>query len=107
MAARNIIFKPLTKADLPLLHSWFQIQHVKEWYARNDDYPLDKIEEKYASRINNPLIPNFIIYDGDKLIGNIQLYNVSHNLPDGVEDYNHSLFSKYKTEKIAGVVRSD
>lgn len=48
---KSIHFKPLTENDLPLLHDWFQKSHVKQWYAREENYTIDMIKEKYLPRI--------------------------------------------------------
>ena len=101
---KSIHFKLLTENDLPLLHGWFQKQHVKQWYARGESFTLEMVREKYLSRILNPeSIPNFIVYADKTPIGYIQLYCVKDSLPDGVTDYNHSLFDNFKPNEIAGV----
>jgi RimJ/RimL family protein N-acetyltransferase len=100
----NIHFKSLTENDLLLLHDWFQKPHVKQWYARGENYTLDMIREKYLPRILSPeLIPNFIIYADTTPIGYIQLYCVKDSLPDGVTDYHHPLFDDFKPNEIAGI----
>ncbi len=43
---KSINFKLLTKNDLPLMFNWFQKPHVKQWYARGENYTLDMIREK-------------------------------------------------------------
>jgi aminoglycoside 6'-N-acetyltransferase len=104
MTSETITFRPLSETDLLLLHNWFQKPHVKEWYARDVHYTPDMIREKYLPRILDPKsIPNFIIYADDIPIGYIQLYCLKYNLPDGVDDYSHSLFIDYNAEKIAGI----
>lgn len=99
-----ISFKPLTESDFPLLYIWFQKPHVKLWYARGEDYTLEMITEKYRPRISNQSIPNFIIYEGDKPIGYIQLYHVSRDaLPDGIDSYEHLLFASISPDQMAGI----
>ena len=101
---KSINFKPLTENDLPLLFTWFQKPHIKQWYARGEKYTLDMIREKYLPRILNPQsIPNFIVYADNTPIGYIQLYCLKDSLPDGVTDYNHPLFDSFKPNEIAGV----
>jgi RimJ/RimL family protein N-acetyltransferase len=101
---KSIHFKSLTENDLPLLHTWFQKPHVKEWYARGENYTLNMIREKYLPRlINSESIPNFIVYADNTPIGYIQLYCVKDSLPDGVTNYNHSLFDDFKPNETAGV----
>ena len=104
MISETITFRHLSETDLLLLHNWFQKLHVKEWYARDVHYTPDMIREKYLPRIlDSKSIPNFIIYADDIPIGYIQLYYLKHNLPDGVNDYNHRLFTNHNAEKIAGI----
>jgi aminoglycoside 6'-N-acetyltransferase len=99
-----IHFKLLTESDLPLLHDWFQKPHVKQWYARGENYTLDMIRKKYLPRILNPeSTPNFIVYTDNIPIGYIQLYCVKDSLPDGVTDYNHPLFDSLKPNEMGGV----
>jgi RimJ/RimL family protein N-acetyltransferase len=101
---KAIHIKSLTENNLPLLHDWFQKPHVRKWYARDENYTIDMIRKKYLPRILNPeSSPNFIIYADNTPIGYIQLYCVNDSLPDGVTDYNHSLFDNFKPNEIAGV----
>lgn len=101
---KSINFKLLTEKDLLVLHNWFQKTHIKQWYARNENYTLDMIKKKYLPRILNPeSIPNFIIYADNTPIGYIQLYCVNDSLPDGVTDYSHPLFDNFKPNEIAGL----
>ncbi len=101
---QSINFKRLTENDLRLLHNWFQKPHVKQWYARGENYSLEMIKEKYLPRINNPdTIPNFIVYADTTPIGYIQLYCLTHSLPDGVSDYTHPLFNNHEPKQMAGI----
>lgn len=100
----SIHFKPLTENDLPLLHAWLQKPHVKLLYARGKNYTLDMIREKYLPRIlNSESIPNFIVYANNIPIGYIQLYCLTYSLPDGVQDYTHSLFENRNPRDMAGI----
>ncbi|CZL29271.1 GNAT family N-acetyltransferase [Legionella pneumophila] len=100
----NITFSPLRKKDFSLLHRWFQVPHVKRWYARGETYTLKMIQEKYLLRIKSPeKIPNFIVLSDNHPIGYIQLYRVDSSLPDSIADYHHPLFKKYAPHDIAGI----
>jgi aminoglycoside 6'-N-acetyltransferase len=112
MKSRNIIFKKMNAKDLKLLHQWFQIPHVLKWYARDEKYTFEMIQEKYLSRINDATIPSFIIYDHDKPVGYIQFYYVTDHLPEGIADYSHPLFNdpglehtgaSFKPNEIVGI----
>src|SRR3990167_9099177 len=89
--------------DLKLLHQWFQIPHVLRWYARNEKYTFEMIQEKYLPRINDATIPSFIICDHDKPVGYIQFYHVTEHLPEGVANYNHPVFNDFKPNEIVGI----
>jgi RimJ/RimL family protein N-acetyltransferase len=101
---KSIHFKNLAENDLPLLFNWFQKPHIKQWYARGENYTLDMIREKYLPRILHPQsIPNFIVYVDNTPIGHIQIYCVKDSLPDGVTNYHHPLFDDFKPNEIAGI----
>ena len=100
----KISFKPLKKSFLPTLHQWFNQPHVKKWYARDKQYTLAEIEEKYLPRIQNPSnIPNFIAYLNDEPIGYIQLYSLKEHLPDEVVNDKHPLFDHFKPQELMGL----
>ena len=99
----NITFKKMKNSDLKLLHEWFQIPHVLKWYARDEKYTPEMIEEKYRQRINDVSIPNFIIYDQDKPVGYIQYYHVTEHLSEGIIDYNHPIFNNFKPNELIGL----
>lgn len=99
----NIEFKPLKETDLSLLYVWFQVTHVKKWYARGQDFTFEMIQNKYGPRINHPTLRNFICYFDDSPIGYVQLYPINSFLPEGVADYHHSLFKEYSPAKLAGI----
>lgn len=100
----NINFTPLSEKDLSLLYRWFQIPHVKKWYAREVDYSYEMIRDKYLPRIvDSYQIPNFIISVNEFPIGYIQYYRVNNYLPESIEDYEHPLFKKYSADRMAGI----
>jgi aminoglycoside 6'-N-acetyltransferase len=103
MKSSNIIFKKINESDLKLLHQWFQIPHVLQWYAREEKYTPEMIEEKYRKRINDVSIPNFIIYDQNRPVGYIQYYHVTEHLPEGIINYNHPLFNNFKPSELIGL----
>ena len=103
MTSNQITFKPLCEDDLVLLHQWFQVPHVKEWYARGVTFSLEMIREKYLPRLSDPSIPNFIISYLGKPVGYIQFYHVTDHLPEGVENYSHSLFGDFKANELVGI----
>jgi len=100
----DIEFVPLAEKHLPLLYQWFQIPHVKKWYARDVSYTLEMIEGKYLSRIKDmKKIPNYIVTLDGHSIGYIQMYNLEYSLPDGVDSYDHPLFKNCTPSRIVGI----
>ncbi len=69
---RKFSFKPLKNSDLGILCSWFENQHVLEWW--NDHLTAEEIKEKYGKRINNEIIYPYIAYLDNKPIAFIQYY---------------------------------
>lgn len=99
----KINFKKINENDLKLLYRWFQIPHVLKWYARDEKYTSEMIEEKYRQRINDVSIQSFIIYDQDKPVGYIQYYHVTEHLPEGIIDYTPPLFNNFKPNELIGI----
>lgn len=100
----DIEFVPLAEKHLALLHQWFQIPHVKKWYARDVSYTPEMIEGKYLPRIKDKKkIPNYIVTLDGQPIGYIQMYNLKYSLPDGVDSYDHPLFKNYAPNRIVGI----
>lgn len=69
-----IIFKPLEKTDLPLLHSWLNQPHMRKFYQRKP-ITQDEVFEKYAPQIGSavPTRSHIACYEG-RPIGKIQSY---------------------------------
>jgi aminoglycoside 6'-N-acetyltransferase len=99
----KITFKLLSESDLELLHQWFHVPHVKQWYARGESYTKEMIREKYLPRIGNPDIPNYIIYVDEHPIGYIQYYILNKSLPEDVNSYQHPVFAKHDAKNMVGI----
>ena len=66
-------FRPLTVADLPLLHEWLAQPHVAEWWGRPPS--LAELEQEYAPSIAEQSSDRAYIVLGDGApIGYIQSY---------------------------------
>jgi RimJ/RimL family protein N-acetyltransferase len=76
----NIAFRPLTAADLRLLHEWLRRDHVKRWWTDRESY--EEVVEHYLPSIEGrePTDLYFIVFD-ERPIGFIQNYKVS-DYPD-------------------------
>lgn len=97
-------FEPLAIKDLETLYAWFQVPHVKKWYAKGMDFSKKDIESKYRSRIEGKeAVPSYIVNIGQHEIGFIQYYSLSESLPEGVTDYHHELFNKFSPSDVAGI----
>lgn len=76
-------FKPLSLADLPLIHAWLERPHVKAFWDQDVQWNEELILEKYGPYVNEykvvdgkkqPMYAYIIIMDGNP-IGYIQLYD--------------------------------
>ncbi len=61
------------------------------------------IQNKYLPKINDESILSFIIWDYDNPVGHIQLYHVTDHLPEGIINYDHSLFNNFKPKELIGI----
>ncbi len=79
----NITFIPLMESHFPLLFTWLETPHVKQWWDQKVIYTLEKVKEKYASRVQGyqlikgvpKSINAYIICVNEQAIGYIQCYN--------------------------------
>lgn len=67
-------FRPLTEADLPLLHDWLNRPHLQEWWRRGE-ISLEQVRDRYLPRIagRDAARPYLAYLDGEP-IGYIQYY---------------------------------
>ncbi|HAT4486923.1 TPA: GNAT family N-acetyltransferase [Legionella pneumophila] len=100
----NFIFKPLAVEDLNQLYQWFQEPTINYWYARDKNWTLNDIKEKYEPRIlGKEHVPSFIVYVDNSPFGFIQYYLLKESLPDGINDYESVLFHQYKAKDLVGI----
>jgi RimJ/RimL family protein N-acetyltransferase len=72
----SVGFRPLTAADLPLLHDWLLREHVKRWWEPEEAY--EKTVEEYLPAIERrDPTDNFLILLGERPVGMIQTYLVT------------------------------
>jgi aminoglycoside 6'-N-acetyltransferase Ib len=67
-------FRPLTLADLPILHQWLTRAHVAEWWGEPRD--LDYVVQTFGADLGSSVIRMFLACLGDEPIGYIQVYRV-------------------------------
>jgi len=67
-------FRPLTQADLPLMHEWLNRAHVAEWWDEQRD--LQYVLETFGADLDSPVIRMFFACLGDEPVGYIQVYRV-------------------------------
>jgi RimJ/RimL family protein N-acetyltransferase len=81
----KVTFRPLTKADVPLLHRWINYDaDIRRWFGR-DAGPLSKLEAKYLPRINGTEpTRSYVIECLSRPIAYIQEYLI-HDHPAWVE----------------------
>ena len=75
MGRFDYIFKPLTEADLALLHSWLQRPHVTTGWP--SPATLEELREEYLPAATYGAARPFLAYLGGGAIGYIQYYVVS------------------------------
>ena len=69
----NISFRPITRADFPLIQKWLAAPHVKEWW--HDDLDAEGIEAKYGPRVDGVEPTHvYIILLNENPVGLIQWY---------------------------------
>lgn len=86
----EISFRPLTEAELPLLHEWLGRPHVAEWWA-----PTPTLDEVRADYLPSPIAPSvlpldapsgtipYLAFENGEPIGFIQAYRVMAHQADG------------------------
>lgn len=100
----KINFIELSPDYCHLLHEWFQKPLVKKWYARGENWSLEKINNKYFSKLDETKeVFRFIIKRDAQPIGFMQYYLLTSSLPDSIDDYNSKLFDLYKAHELAGI----
>ncbi len=67
-------FRPLTHADLPLLHEWLNRAHVAEWWDEQRD--LEYVLQTFGADLDSPVIRMFFACLGVEPVGYIQVYQV-------------------------------
>lgn len=70
-------FRPLARADLPLLHEWINRPHVAEWW--DDQRDLESVLRTFG---DSPMIRMFLVYLDQDAIGYIQVYQVMGGDPE-------------------------
>ncbi|HLW02671.1 MAG TPA: GNAT family N-acetyltransferase [Ktedonobacterales bacterium] len=71
----KISFRPLQRADLPLLYTWRIAAHVRQWWDAPASY--DALVEQFTARLNSkePPFPFLIVYEQTP-IGYIQSFPI-------------------------------
>jgi aminoglycoside 6'-N-acetyltransferase len=72
--AALIGFRPLERADFPLMLRWHNTPHVREWWQL-DPRTAEEVEAKYGPRVDQPSLTRgyIMLYDGQP-VGFIQEY---------------------------------
>ena len=77
-------FRPLTRADLPLLHDWLNRPHVAEWWDEQRD--LEYVRETFGADLDSPVIRMFLACVNGEPLGYIQVYRVMGADPEWWRD---------------------
>ena len=70
-------FRPLARADLPLVHDWINRPHVAEWW--DDQRDLESVLRTFG---DSAMIRMFLVYLDQDAIGYIQVYRVMGGDPE-------------------------
>ena len=75
MTGQKLTFRPMSEADVAVLHDWLHRPHVAQWWAGDDFATLTATREKYLPRIDDdsPVKGYIALLDGAP-IGFIQSY---------------------------------
>ena len=79
-----ISFRPMTRADLPIVHEWLNREHVRRWWR--DSGRLEHVEARYGPAIDgDEPTQMFVIEIDGRPAGTIQTYLLS-DYPDWIGD---------------------
>jgi len=67
-------FKPVDKEDLPLLYTWFELPHVKQWWPTPEEH--EDFFGAFLERVRTGLRDVCLVFCDGKPIGYIQSYSV-------------------------------
>lgn len=73
-------FRPLARADLPLLHEWLNRPHVAEWWEGPSS--LDYVEQTHGTDLDSNVIWQYFAILRGIPVGYVQLYRVMGADPD-------------------------
>ena len=76
-----IIFRPLSKADIPNIIRWLRQDHVLDVWDSAQNASDDQLRDKYVARLSDNTIETYIIVIDDIDVGLIQTY-VVENIDD-------------------------
>lgn len=75
----KITFRALAFSDIPLMHQWFNLPHVQQFYSLRS-WTEDEVLEKLKPYIlGDKPISGFIVLEGEKPIAYIQMCPLSYN----------------------------
>jgi len=69
----HITFKKLTENDIPLLYTWLEEPHVRQWWPTPKQ---DEVIEHFLARIRSKDTFGYMVYANDISIGYIQYYYI-------------------------------
>ena len=71
MAAMTFRFRPMTRADLSLMHAWLNLPHVAAWWGGGATF--EAVREEYEAYIDGrEHIHPYVVLVGESAIGHIQ-----------------------------------
>jgi RimJ/RimL family protein N-acetyltransferase len=73
-------FRPLTHADLPLMHEWLNRPHIAQWWGEPKD--LESVVRTFSADLESPVIRMFLACLDAEPVGYIQVYRVMGASPE-------------------------
>jgi RimJ/RimL family protein N-acetyltransferase len=73
-------FRPLTRADLPLIHEWLNRAHVAEWW--DDARDLESVLQSFGEDLTSPVIRMYLACLDGEPVGYVQVYRVMGANPE-------------------------
>lgn len=90
---REIIFKKLSFEDIPLIHQWFNMPHVQEYYSLRSWSEIEVLEKLKSTIQGEKAIIAFMVLFNKLPIGYVQFYKVAdypwpeQDLPDEISQH--------------------
>lgn len=86
-----------TEEDMIILTNWFNNEEVSKYYGGIDIYTIEKVTQKYSSKIKEENVYPCMIEYNNKPIGYIQFYKINNEIYEITKEDYDKLVSSGKT----------